>query len=69
MTTVLIYNGTYLRTQPPAHVPRLRMESGEIGSRRADCAIIVDRPLQCFVTLQLYCRSPELLYRLVLFRA
>ena len=36
-TADVICNGTYLHIQPPAHVPRLLMESGDIGSGRADC--------------------------------
>jgi hypothetical protein len=40
-TDKVICNGTYLRTQPPAHVPLLRIEPGEIGRRRADCGSAV----------------------------
>jgi hypothetical protein len=48
----------YLRTQPPGHVPRHRMESGDIGSRRADCGSAA--AVIYFVALRRRCPAPGL---------
>ena len=61
-TATVICNGTDLLIQPSAHVPRLFMESGGIGSGRADCGSRL-LPLRQLVTLWDYLSLPVRTYK------